>query len=252
MIDYIFLEKYTENINVLFVEDDDSIRKSTRELLEDIFQKKIITAKDGKEGFEKYIDFYKQNNRYFDLVITDIEMPNMDGIELTKLIYNENHKQPLIVLSAHNESEYLMDLVNIGISQFILKPIQFENFTEIIYKVSKDIYMNSKDNEEQSIPKNIIHLAETLIWDKNKKQLFLENQAVKLTKKEYLFFELLLKTPEKTSSNEEIMFFLWKDDEDKQPDISNLKNIISRLRKKVPSLKVENIYGLGYKISTLS
>ncbi|MGA1932275.1 response regulator transcription factor [Arcobacter sp. YIC-464] len=251
MIDYILLEKYSQNINVLFVEDDEFIRKETKELLEDIFQKEITIAVDGKDGFEKYMDYFTQNNKYFDLVITDIKMPNMDGIELTKLIYNQNKNQSLIVLSAHNESDYLMQLINLGISQFILKPIDYDNFVEVIYKVSKDIYSSDKVVQSDVLDNPLIKLTRTLVWDKQNKQLLENDENIKLTKKEYLLFDLLLKVPEKTCTNEEILMYLWKDDEDKSPDITNLKNIISRLRKKVPELRIENIYSLGYRINIL-
>lgn len=251
MIDYILLEKYSKNINVLFVEDDEHIRKETKELLEDIFQKSINIAVDGKDGFDKYMKYYEENGKYYDLVITDIKMPNLDGIELTKLIYDQNITQSLIVLSAHNESEYLMQLVNIGISQFILKPIEFNNFVDVIYKVSKDIYF-SKNNEEEIEVDDEIKLSEVLVWNNQTNQLIQNNEITKLTKKEFLLIELLLKTPEKTHTNEEILVHLWKDDVDKSPDITNLKNIISRLRKKVPTLNIENIYSFGYRINTLN
>lgn len=253
MVDYILLEEYSKDISVLFVEDDEHIRKETSELLADIFQKEIIIAIDGKEGFEKYMEYYEKEGKYFDLVVTDIKMPNMDGIELTKLIYQENKKQPLIVLSAHNESDYLMELVNIGITQFILKPIEFDNFVDIMYKVSKEIFISKGQRlNSLNINRNIIKLADNLIWDYENQQLLKDNVIIKLTKKEFLLLDLLLKTPEKTHTNEEILLCLWKDDDDKSPDITNLKNIISRFRKKVPEVNIENIYSFGYRINIIN
>jgi DNA-binding response OmpR family regulator len=73
-----------------------------------------------------------------------------------------------------------------------------------------------------------------------------------LTKKELHLIELLLQVPEKTYTNEEIMFALWNDDFDTIPDIANLKNLISRLRKKLPNLNIENIYGFGYRLNIKS
>ncbi len=250
-MDYILLEEYAKNISVLFVEDDENIRRETSELLSDIFQKNIDTAIDGKEGFEKYMNYYEKNGKYYDLVITDIKMPNLDGIELTKLIYKQNENQSLIVLSAHSESEYLMQLVNIGISQFILKPIDFDNFIDVVFKVSKHIHFQNYKNTKSQADK-LIDLASNLKWDSNTKQLIRDEEIVKLTKKEFMLIDLLLKTPEKTHTNEEVLVYLWNDDADKTPDISNLKNIISRLRKKVPELNIENIYSFGYRINILS
>ena len=79
MLDYALLEKYSKDISILFVEDDLSIRTEIKELLEEIFSI-VYVAVDGKDGLEKYLDFYKKNSVYFDLVLSDIQMPNMDGI----------------------------------------------------------------------------------------------------------------------------------------------------------------------------
>ena len=248
MIDYISLEKYAKEISILFVEDDKGISKKMEILLYEIFSK-IEVAFDGNEALEKYSNFHKTNNEYPDLIITDIRMPNMDGIELIKHIYKENANQKIIVLSAHNESEYLIELVNLGIYRFILKPMDYNNFFEIIFKVSKEIYMEKykvSDNKEIFIKLNC-----DLIWNKELKQLYLNDKLLKLTKKEFLLIELLLRIPEKIFVNEEIISYIWKEEFNENPDISNLKNLISRLRSKIPALKIDNIYGFGYKIVTI-
>ena len=248
MIDYISLEKYAKEISILFVEDDKGISKKMEIFLYEIFSK-IEVAFDGNEALEKYYNFYKANNEYPDLIITDIRMPNMDGIELIKHIYKENANQKIIVLSAHNESEYLIELVNLGIYRFILKPMDYNNFFEIIFKVSKEIYMEKykvSDNKEIFIKLNC-----DLIWNKELKQLYLNDKLLKLTKKEFLLIELLLGIPEKIFVNEEIISYIWKEEFNENPDISNLKNLISRLRSKIPALKIDNIYGFGYKIVTI-
>lgn len=252
MIDYIALEKYGRELSVLFVEDDEGISKEMNFLLGDIFTK-VDSGFDGIEGLSKYNQYFQANEKYYDLLITDIRMPNMNGIELIKNIYSINPSQKVIVLSAHNESEYLMELVNIGIAQFILKPIDYNNFLDVIYKVSKMIYedklLNNNDKKEIS---PFINITDELIWNKELKQLFLNNNIFKLTKKELHLIELLLQVPEKTYTNKEIMFALWNDDFDTIPDIANLKNLISRLRKKLPNLNIENIYGFGYRLNIKS
>jgi DNA-binding response OmpR family regulator len=249
MVDYIFLEEYGSKISVLFVEDDMGIAKEMGLLLKEIFYK-VDVAIDGKEALKTYIQYNQENRASYDLVITDIQMPNMNGIELIENIYKENPKQQVIVLSAHNETEYLMQLVNIGISHFILKPIEYDSFLEVIFKTSKFIYENRyQKSEKKSIS---IKLSDDLSWNKELKQILLNGNSFKVTKKEFLLLELLLKIPEKTYTNEEIMKCLWKDDFDKSPDITNLKNLISRLRKKLPSLNIENIYGFGYRLNFLA
>lgn len=244
MIDYILLEEYAKNKAVLFVEDDENIRKETKELLDEIFPI-VDIASDGEEGLTKYLNYKNINGKFYDMIITDIKMPNKNGIELAKDIYKENNNQLLIVLSAHSESEYLLELVNIGISHFIVKPLEYENFIHIIFTKLKELHLNS--NTE--IDTTITYINKDLTWNKKTKQLIsLENENIKLTKKEILLIDLLLKYSEKTHTVEEIFTYLWDEDTD-VTDISNLKNIISRLRKKVPSLSIENVYGFGYRIN---
>lgn len=248
MVDYILLEKYCKDITVLFVEDDENIRKETSELLQDIFKKEIIVAKDGVDAIEKYKGYKSSNGKYVDLVISDILMPNMNGVELTKEIYKENNDQEVIILSAHNQADYLMELVNIGIAQFIVKPLDFDLFIEVVFKVSKEIY--AKNNEIEQIEQvGLVQIGNGLSWDNSKEQLFLEDELIKLTKKELLLVKLLLSNPEKTFTNEEILNHVWGDDLDSSPSIKNLKNIVWKLRKKVELLEIENIYSFGYRIN---
>jgi len=244
MVDYIMLEKYAKNKSVLLVEDDDDIIKETKELLELIFSN-VIVAKDGDEGIKKYLNYKKENDKYIDLVITDIQMPKMDGIELTKLIYKENNEQLLIVLSAHSESHYLLELVNIGISHFITKPLNYDSFVHVLYTKLKEVH----DNKNEELNTSIVVIDEELKWDKELKQIYQNDQIVKLTKKETKLLELLLKYAEKTLSVEGILNYLWSDDDNNAPDIANLKNIISRLRKKIPTIDIENVYGFGYRVN---
>lgn len=246
MIDYIMLEEYAKNKNILFVEDDENIIKETSELLELVFSH-IDIARNGQEGIEKYLSFKNDNNKFYDLVITDIQMPKMDGIEFTRLVYKENKDQLLIVLSAHSESHYLLELVNIGISHFVPKPLEYDHFVHVLYTKLKELKDNSEDEKDDISTELIIN--DELKWNSELKQLYLNDKIFKLTKKELLFFEILLKYREKTHTVEEIMNFLWLNDENNSPDIKNLKNLISRLRKKIPSLDIENIYGFGYRIN---
>lgn len=243
MLDYILLKKYSKDLSILFVEDDIHIRNETKELLEEIFSV-VHVAVDGKDGLEKYIGFYEENQYYYDVVLSDIKMPNMDGIDLIKAIYKENKNQIILVLSAHNDIEYLMELINIGIRQFILKPLNYNNFIDTIFKINKELYFE----KNKEIVQDTIKLSPNLFWHKHNEELRENDKLIKLTKKEFLLISLLIKSPEKTYSVEKILSTLWRDDFNQNPDITNLKNIISRLRKKVVSLNIENVHSFGYKI----
>ena len=132
-MDYGLLKKYTKNLNILFVVDDVDFRKEFSELLLDIFPK-VTIAVDGLDALSKYKEFYESTNGYYDLIISDIKMPNFDGVELIDAIYKIKKDQLVIILSARNEFSYLLPLVNLGIHQFFTKPIDYSTFLEDIYK----------------------------------------------------------------------------------------------------------------------
>jgi len=202
---------------------------------------------DGLNGIEKYTDYYDKTNSYYDLIITDIKIPKLNGIELSKMIFNKNKDQKLIVLSAHSDSKYLMELVNIGISQFIKKPIEINNFLNVIFKICKDIFY-TKISDTSTSSSNVIYLSLSTTWDKEYKTIKRNDVKIKLSKKELLFIDLLLKNSERTYTSNELISYIWKDEVYHSPDVQNLNNILSRLRKKLPEVEIENTYGLGYRI----
>jgi len=116
----------TENLEVLYVEDDVSVSLKTTELLKNFF-KKITVAVDGQDGLEKYM-----LNRY-DLVITDIKMPKKDGIEMIQAIRQLKPNQNIIVTSAYNDSDRLLELISLEISSFLLKPLDANKFLKTIF-----------------------------------------------------------------------------------------------------------------------
>lgn len=239
-MNYGLLKKYTKNLNILFVEDDTDFRKEFSELLLDIFPK-VTSAVDGLDALNKYKEFHETTNSYYDLIISDIKMPNLDGVELIDSIYKIKEDQLVIILSARNEFNYLLPLVNLGIHQFFTKPIDFSTFLEDIYKLCNQIYHNNLNNNA-----DIIKINESLIWDKKKKKLTENDRAIELTKNEISFVETLLNDNGKICTVDKLLDIIWADEFDLVPDITHLKSLIYRLRKKAPGLHIKNIYGMGY------
>ena len=132
------LLQYSKNLTVLYVEDDIS-KEVTAKLLEEIFAT-VDIASDGLEGLSKYNEYYQTHNLFYDVVISDINMPKMNGVELSKNIFEINDKQELVIVSAYNDPRNLIDLLNIGVSSFIQKPMSFENTIKTLTKVCQDIY----------------------------------------------------------------------------------------------------------------
>ena len=133
-------------VDILYVEDDVAIRDDTTDILNDIF-KKVDTAVDGVDALEKYNEYHEKHGKYYDIIISDIEMPNKNGISLCKDIFEINSTQIIIIISAHNDSSYLIDLINHGVNHFIQKPIELENALKVFFTTSSAIYSNKLINE---------------------------------------------------------------------------------------------------------
>jgi C4-dicarboxylate-specific signal transduction histidine kinase len=142
IIDLDEIIKLSKNLNVLYVEDDKSILEKTSELLNNIFND-VDVATNGEDGIVAY------KNKKYDLVITDIRMPKKDGRDLIKFIKSIDDNQPIIVTSAYNDSHRLMELIELGIDSFLLKPISSKTFFKTIYTQVKKI--NLKKIEEQNL-----------------------------------------------------------------------------------------------------
>ena len=125
-------------LSVLYVEDSEMVRESTLLLMTNYFGH-IDTAHDGEAGLRRYHQYFEETSEHYDIVFTDIKMPNMDGLRLSKAILDDSPEQNIVVISAHDESEYLLELINLGISHFILKPIDIQQFDAVVIRISTTI-----------------------------------------------------------------------------------------------------------------
>ena len=231
---------YTQNLSILFVEDHDELRHDTGDILKNFF-KTVDCCSNGEEALEKYLKFRDENSAYYDIVLSDIQMPIIDGVELTQEIYKINPSQTIIILSAHDESKYLLSLINLGIEQFIKKPIDYQELLSTFLNASKKIINKNTTNDDNSIVK----LSESYIYNKNSKSLSDGTLNIYLTKYEIIFMELLTSNIGKIYSNDDIVNHYNSIEESIDP--SNIRKLVSKLRKKLPENSLESIYGIGYK-----
>ena len=142
------LSKFLENINILYVEDDDYLRDAILEILHvlvDVSDLKITTAVNGKDGLEKYIESKtEQNLNPIDIIITDINMPIMNGLEMIEAIKNIDKDIPIIVLSAHSDSKYFIQCISLGINNFLLKPLDMDDFFTTLENTLEQYTLASK------------------------------------------------------------------------------------------------------------
>ena len=125
MINFEKLNEKAEKLNVLYVEDDKEVRETMQEIFSELFAN-VDVANNGKEGLDKY-----EIGKYH-IIFSDIKMPIMDGLEMLKSIKERDLNQVSIVITAHEEMDYLENFLEIGINRYIIKPIDFDSFFETI------------------------------------------------------------------------------------------------------------------------
>jgi len=234
--------KYTKNLSILFAEDHDDLRESTTEILKNFF-KRVDSVSDGKNALLKYKEFQEETSKYYDIVLSDIQMPNINGVELTAKIYDINPSQLLIILSAHDDTKYLLPLINLGIEQFVKKPIDYQELLRALLNSSKKA--THSPIIEQPISAKI-QLGTNVVFDKTNSSLLENNKMIYLTKYEIIFMQLLSSKIGKIYSNEDIAKKYQEVEE--CLDIQNIRKLVSKLRKKLPTNSLESIYGVGYRI----
>jgi len=122
------LEKFSKNFRVLYVEDDKSIQASTAKYLKKLFLK-VDTADDGLEGLELF------KTKEYDIVITDLSMPKLNGIDMLNKIREINDEQIVLVTSAHGETDYMINAIKAGIDGYIIKPFDFKQLNYELTKI---------------------------------------------------------------------------------------------------------------------
>ncbi|MCT7647214.1 EAL domain-containing response regulator [Aliarcobacter butzleri] len=135
-----------KNMSILYVEDEKDLREVTHEILKS-FTKNQYIAENGQEGLE----LFKKYEKNIDLIVTDINMPILNGLEMAKEIKNINPNIPIIITTAFSNKEYLLESIDIGIDKYVLKPIDIAKLLQamsqsIIYYELKELFIDKLTN----------------------------------------------------------------------------------------------------------
>lgn len=218
-----------KDFKVLFVEDEEKIRQHIVSSLGYLVEE-VKEASNGQVALDVLKSFYP------DIIITDLEMPLMNGIEFIKHVRKTDKDVCIIVLTAHTNNQYLLELIDMHIEHFIVKPMNFEKLLNVLQKCEKSVL-------EQKSVKHPLPLDYS--YDEDKKILTYKNDEIKLTRKEILFLELLFKNSFRIVSYDEIDAYVW---EDSVMTESSIRSLVKNLRRKLPINLIENLSGIGYKL----
>lgn len=233
------LKKITQHLSLLYVEDDYDLRESSKLIFDNLFQH-IEVAEDGEIGVSLYDKYYQSNGNYFDIIISDICMPNMDGIELSKKILERNKNQKIIILSAHDDKEYLIELLNNGVTAFMQKPLLHEQIISVFYDVCSELA------QEKELFR-FTNLGSEVVWDSKNKILSKSEFKVILTDDEKNLLSLFTGEMDKEFTTLEIFEHLYGDNK-KEFSQDEIKTIVEHLQEKIPKEIIVNNSGLSYKL----
>ena len=166
-----------KNISILYVEDENDVRDFTSKLLASLL-KNVFAAENGLAGLE----LYKENINTIDLIVTDINMPKMNGITMCEKIRELNKEIPIVVTSAHNDTSFLKKAIDVGVSTYAMKPIDLYQLIESITKAIEPIFLKkelvnlnlsleSKIEMEMEKIKSILDAQENIVIVTNKEEI---------------------------------------------------------------------------------
>ena len=157
------LINFSRTLKILYIEDNLEAREQTLKLLKNFFSD-IVVAIDGEDGLRKFKTYNP------DLIFTDLSMPHMNGIDMLGEIREIDDDIPFVIISAHNESDYFINAIKIGVDGFILKPIDINQFSTLLYKIVEKLKFKKEDINhtkelEIKVRERTSELAKKLYYD---------------------------------------------------------------------------------------
>jgi len=229
-------EIQVDKLTLLYAEDNQESRENYTFVLKDYFLE-VYAVKDGKEALDMY---YKKKP---DILLLDVSMPKMNGLDVAKIVRNENQEIPIIMLTAHSEVDKLLRAIPLKLEEYLIKPIS----TKLLVTTMRDLIEKIKD-------KDIIQLKESLSWNRINENLLYQEEHIKLTVKEKLLMYMLSTKPGDYFIRDTLIYYVWHDEIPDESHDLKLTKLVSRLNRKImleidsTEVLIENSYALGYRL----
>lgn len=232
MYTFIMSRNEFKNIKILFVDDEENIRLNAvsylKRLCDDVYSAKdVFEAMDVVETIKPHI------------LITDIQMPKMNGLEMIRRIRQKNKNINIIVLSAHTQSHYLFEAIELNLVKYLVKPIRHDSLYPALIQCTKNLNENSCNHQ---------YLSSSCFYDSLNKTLYINELPIKLSKRENDFLQLLCENANQVVTYDHIQAVVWEDD---FMSDDALRSVARNLRRKLPQESLENHSKIGYKIITI-
>lgn len=219
-----------ESVSILVAEDEEELREYLVEYLQLFFQN-IYSAKCGQEAYQIYLD------KKPDIILSDINMPNLDGLSMISKIREHDANTKIIIMSAHSDKEKLLRAVELNLITYLVKPIKIETLKDVLFDTVESIKSSSAT----------VYLGSDLYWNKIENRLYSNEEHIVLKERESMLMELLCSNINQAFSNEEIFNHLYAKSTKEYSEYA-ITSLLKRLRSKLPKNIIQNEYGSGYKI----
>lgn len=210
---------------VLLVEDEEVARKTLSFYLNTIFDE-VVIAEDGQEGIDYYTKSVKDAVP-FDLVLTDLKMPNKDGIAMIDEILEIDANQRFIIVSAHKNEEDLLKLINLRVLGYFVKPLDVDDMMDMLQKAKEELLESKKGVEDED---SVVELNKTYTYKPSRNLLYKDGLSVKLSKKESQILEVLMRNLGDVVSVDKFKEEVWND---LSTNDSAFRTVMKRLKDKI-------------------
>lgn len=225
------LDNKLKKHSVLYAEDDEGIRKSYEMILRKLCGP-LRCAADGNEAFSLY------SEKKPDILIADIKMPYIDGLQLIKKIRNVDKDIRILMTTAYTDEQYTLQAIELDISRYLVKPVMLENLKGALYKCVREI---EDRNPEQ------ICFENGLVYNIPLKNITSVNGEIALTNIESRILEILIENRGRIVRYEKFETEIWRNE---YMSKETLRSHIKFLRKKVGNDSIKSAKGLGYFINS--
>lgn len=161
--------KKFDPLNILFVEDE----KGTRERVTNLLMRRashVCAAENALKGLQLFKEHQPQ------VVLTDLNLPDISGLELINRIREIDSKAAVLIITAYNETEYLLEAIELGVSHFLIKPLSIEKLDHALEKIHREYMMEQEIERQRHYARTILDFQDSLVMVTNGKVIIDANQ----------------------------------------------------------------------------
>lgn len=218
-----------KKLNILYAEDEEFIRDNLIEALE-FMGMNVKAVTNGEDAYKQYL-LEKP-----DIIIADIEMPHLSGLDLAKKVREKDNSTQIIIATAYTNTEYFLKAVELNLAKYLLKPISLIDLKNALETCIEKLDFNDENSDKYFNKEDYYSLSQRC--------LFVNKKVVRLDFHEREFLELLLRNSQRIVTYAEFESKVW----DNNMSSAALRSLVRNLRKKLPENVIENVSKIGYKI----